>query len=161
MHLSSRCILGTKLENAWQGLFPTAQLWERGLMWIVSRLCGGRRGSSGTIKEKVEECEWGEGDCSRAAAGPGSCLAFVTSYFHGLTNDRQLFLGLHINNHTCLRSDPNSLCLCLLSCSLLQDCELLLLSKLGWDVYLDCDQEPVDPTPRIRLNNLNFTETSR
>merc|ERR1712037_674867 len=43
----------------------------------------------------------------------------------------------------------------------LLDCELLLLSKLGWDVYLDCDQEPVDPTPRIRLNNLNFTETSR
>ena len=43
----------------------------------------------------------------------------------------------------------------------LQDCELLLLSKLGWDVYLDCDSEPVDPTPRIRLNNLNFTETSR
>ena len=43
----------------------------------------------------------------------------------------------------------------------LQDCELLLLSKLGWDVYLDCDPEPEDPTPRIRLNNLNFTETSR
>ena len=49
----------------------------------------------GTIKEKVEECEWGK--CSIALAGPGSCLAFVTSYFHGLTNDRQLFLGLHIN----------------------------------------------------------------
>merc|ERR1712045_269939 len=43
----------------------------------------------------------------------------------------------------------------------LLDCELLLLSKLGWDVYLDCEPEPEDPTPRIRLNNLNFTETSR
>ena len=42
-----------------------------------------------------------------------------------------------------------------------QDCELLLLSKLGWDVYLDRDPEPEDPTPRIRLNNLNFMETSR
>merc|ERR1712117_819740 len=43
----------------------------------------------------------------------------------------------------------------------LLDCELLLLSKLGWDVYLDRDPEPEDPTPRIRLNNLNFMETSR
>merc|ERR1712066_1032067 len=43
----------------------------------------------------------------------------------------------------------------------LLDCELLLLSKLGWDVYLDRDPEPEDPIPRIRLNNLNFMETSR
>ena len=43
----------------------------------------------------------------RRSAGPGSCLAFVTSYSHGLTNDRQLFLGLHIN-HTCRRSDHDS-----------------------------------------------------
>ena len=42
---------------------------------------------------------------------------------------------------------------------LLQDCELLLLSRLGWDVYLDCDQE--EPTATLRLDNLNFTETSR
>lgn len=42
---------------------------------------------------------------------------------------------------------------------LLQDCELLLLSRLGWDVYLDCNQE--EPTATLRLDNLNFTETSR
>jgi len=41
----------------------------------------------------------------------------------------------------------------------LLDCELLLLSRLGWDVYLDCDQE--EPTATLRLDNLNFTETSR
>ena len=55
-YISSRFILGTKLEMGWHGLLPN-QLWERGLMWTVSRLCGRRRGSSGTIKEKVEECE--------------------------------------------------------------------------------------------------------
>ena len=34
-----------------------------------------------------------------------------------------------------------------------QSCELLLLSKLGWDVYLDCQQEE----HVILLDNLNFS----
>ena len=34
-----------------------------------------------------------------------------------------------------------------------QSCELLLLSKLGWDVYLDCQQEE----DFIMLDNLNFS----
>ena len=38
------------------------------------------------------------------------------------------------------------------SSHLFQSCELLLLSKLGWDVYLDCEQEAVE-----QLDNLMFT----
>ena len=73
--------------------------------------CGS--GEAGQSKRKWRSAS----EEKETGAGPGSCLAFVTSYSHGLTNDRQLFLGLHIN-HTSRRSDPNSLCLCLFSCCL-------------------------------------------
>ena len=45
----------------------------------------------------------------------------------------------------------------------LQDCELLLLSRLGWDVYLDLEEEDAEDqtSARIQLDNLNFSETSR
>merc|ERR1719419_2250413 len=36
----------------------------------------------------------------------------------------------------------------------LMTCELLLLSKLGWDVYLDCQDDPVES-----LDNLSFRDT--
>ena len=68
-------------------------------MWTVSVLWE-RRG--GTIKEKVEECE-----CGKEIADSGSWLAFVNSSQHGLTNDRQLFLGLRIIDPTCGRCDPD------------------------------------------------------
>ena len=45
----------------------------------------------------------------------------------------------------------------------LLDCELLLLSRLGWDVYLDLEEEDAEDqtSARIQLDNLNFSETSR
>lgn len=36
----------------------------------------------------------------------------------------------------------------------LMSCELLLLSKLGWDVYLDCQDDAVE-----KLDNLSFRDT--
>merc|ERR1712083_812928 len=36
----------------------------------------------------------------------------------------------------------------------LMSCELLVLSKLGWDVYLDCQEDAVE-----RLDNLSFRDT--
>jgi len=38
----------------------------------------------------------------------------------------------------------------------LLDCELLLLSKLGWDVYLGCDPDVEERTAALKLDNVNF-----
>ena len=51
-----------------------------------------RGGEAGQSKRK-----WRSASEEKETGGPGSCLAFVISSLLGLTNDRQLFLGLRIS----------------------------------------------------------------
>ena len=72
-----------------------------------------------------------------------------------LTNDRQLFLNASLiipqsapcgHNSDYHRQHSHHITF--------QSCELLLLSKLGWDVYLDCsDDQHLD-----LMVNLNFAD---
>ena len=73
----------------------------------------------------------------------GFCLNL---YPARLTNDRQLFLGPAITStliqgvqvSTVVSDTLYDPCV---NVGCAQSCELLLLSKLGWDVYLDCGEE--------------------